>query len=60
MDAEERVGVLEKYRKKLRELRELEAKLKSNRLAVGDLVKEFNQTEDNLKALQVTTRLALC
>jgi 26S proteasome regulatory subunit T4 len=52
MDAEERVGVLEKYRKKLRELCELEAKLKSNRLAVADLVKEFNQTEDNLKALQ--------
>ena len=52
-DPEERIAVLEKYRVKLRELRELEARLKSNRAAVQDLVKEFNETEDNLKALQV-------
>mmetsp|Transcript_49545 Transcript_49545/g.112471 ORF Transcript_49545/g.112471 Transcript_49545/m.112471 type:complete len:392 (-) Transcript_49545:364-1539(-) len=51
-DPEERIAVLEKYRVKLRELRELEARLKSNRAAVQDLVKEFNETEDNLKALQ--------
>jgi ribosomal protein S17 len=52
-DAEERLVVLEQYRKKLRELREFEAKLKANRAGVADLVKEFNETEDNLKALQV-------
>jgi 26S proteasome regulatory subunit T4 len=51
-DAEERLTVLETYRKKLRELRELEARLKSNREGVSDLVKEFNETEENLKALQ--------
>ena len=49
---EERVQVLDSYRKKLRELRELEARLKSNRADVTDLVKEFNTTEDNLKSLQ--------
>jgi len=51
-DAEERLAVLDTYRKKLRELRELESRLKSNRESVADLVKEFNETEDNLKALQ--------
>lgn len=51
-DAEERLAVLDTYRKKLRELRELEARLKSNRESVAGLVKEFNETEDNLKALQ--------
>ena len=50
--AEERLAVLDEYRKKMRELRELEARLKSNRVAVTDLVKEFNETEDALKALQ--------
>lgn len=50
--AEERLQVLDDYRKKMRELRELEARLKSNRTSVTDLVKEFNETEDALKALQ--------
>ncbi len=50
--ADDRVQVLDGYRKKLRELRELEARLKSNRESVTDLVKEFNTTEDNLKSLQ--------
>ena len=40
--ADDRVQVLDGYRKKLRELRELEARLKSNRESVTDLVKEFN------------------
>ena len=31
---------------------QMEAKLKSNRDAVKDAVKEFNETEDALKALQ--------
>jgi 26S proteasome regulatory subunit T4 len=51
-DADDRVQVLDGYRKKMRELRELEARLKSNREGVTDLVKEFNTTEDNLKSLQ--------
>eukprot|EP00615_Pteridomonas_danica_P008304 CAMPEP_0114359046 /NCGR_PEP_ID=MMETSP0101-20121206/22725_1 /TAXON_ID=38822 ORGANISM="Pteridomonas danica, Strain PT" /NCGR_SAMPLE_ID=MMETSP0101 /ASSEMBLY_ACC=CAM_ASM_000211 /LENGTH=393 /DNA_ID=CAMNT_0001502397 /DNA_START=25 /DNA_END=1206 /DNA_ORIENTATION=+ len=51
-DAEDRIVVLESYRKKLRDLRELEARLKSNREGVADLVSEFNETEENLKALQ--------
>ena len=50
--ADDRVQVLDGYRKKLRELRELESRLKSNRESVTDLVKEFNTTEDNLKSLQ--------
>ena len=50
--AEDRVQVLDGYRKKLLELRELEARLKSNRESVTDLVTEFNTTEDNLKSLQ--------
>lgn len=50
--ADDRVQVLDGYRKKLRELRELEARLKSNRESVTDLVTEFNTTEDNLKSLQ--------
>lgn len=51
-DAEERVAVLDKFRKAVRDHREMEAKLKSNRESVRDLVKEFNATEDALKALQ--------
>jgi len=54
--AEERLAVLDNYRKKLRELRELEARLKANRASVHDLVKEFNETEDNLRSLQVRSR----
>lgn len=51
-DADERMAVLEKYRTAVRSHREMEAKLKSNRDAVKDAVKEFNETEDALKALQ--------
>ena len=51
--ADERIQVLDNYRKKMRDLRELSARLKSNRESVKDLVKEYNKTEDDLKALQV-------
>mmetsp|Transcript_28178 Transcript_28178/g.57813 ORF Transcript_28178/g.57813 Transcript_28178/m.57813 type:complete len:385 (-) Transcript_28178:236-1390(-) len=46
------MAVLEKYRKAVRDHREMEAKLKSNRDAVKDAVKEYNETEDALRALQ--------
>jgi uncharacterized protein (DUF3084 family) len=50
---EDRLAALDNYRKKLRELRELEARLKSNRASVADLVAEYNKTEEDLRALQV-------
>lgn len=49
---EERQTALNSYRAKLIESREWEAKLKNLRLEIKDLEKEFNRTEDNIKALQ--------
>lgn len=49
---EERQAALNSYRAKLIESREWEAKLKSLRLEIKDLQKEFDKTEDNIKALQ--------
>lgn len=51
--AEERLEVLAKYRSKLRECREIEARLKSARDGVADLGREYEETEANLRALQV-------
>jgi ATP-dependent 26S proteasome regulatory subunit len=48
----ERDQALEDYKKSLLESREWEAKLKSLRLGIKDLQKEFSTTEDNIKALQ--------
>lgn len=48
----ERQQSLEDYKKSLLESREWEAKLKSLRLGIKDLQKEFDITEDNIKALQ--------
>jgi 26S proteasome regulatory subunit T4 len=48
----EREQALEDYKKSLLELREWEAKLKALRLGIKDLQKEFDITEDNIKALQ--------
>lgn len=39
---------------KVREHREMETRVKTMRTETRDLVKEFNKTEDDLKALQVT------
>jgi len=47
-----RAKVLGDYRKKLLEHREMEAKLKELRLGLRDLEKDFNKTEDDIKALQ--------
>lgn len=49
---EERQSALDSYRAKLIESREWEAKLKNLRLEIKDLQKEFDRTEDNIKALQ--------
>lgn len=48
----ERVDALEQYKNKLLELREMEAKLKTLRLDIKGLQKDFDTTEDNIKALQ--------
>ena len=48
----ERTDALEQYKKKLLELREMEAKLKNLRLDIKGLQTDFDTTEDNIKALQ--------
>jgi 26S proteasome regulatory subunit T4 len=48
----ERQMALEQYKNKLLESREWEAKLKALRLEVKGSQKEFDKTEENLKALQ--------
>lgn len=49
---EERQAALNTYRSKLIESREWEAKLKNLRLEIKGLQKEFDRTEENIKALQ--------
>ena len=48
----ERADALEQYKNKLLESREMEAKLKTLRLDIKGLQKDFDTTEDNIKALQ--------
>ena len=48
----ERADALEQYKKKLLESREMEAKLKALRIDIKTLQKDFDTTEDNIKALQ--------
>ncbi|KAJ9483909.1 hypothetical protein VN97_g9481 [Penicillium thymicola] len=52
MSDPERGQALEDYKKSLLELREWEAKLKTLRLGIKDLQREFDVSEDNIKALQ--------
>lgn len=49
---EERQAALNSYRAKLIESREWEAKLKNLRLEIKDLQRDFDRTEENIKALQ--------
>jgi len=49
---EERRKALDSYRAELIKSREWEAKLKALRLELKELVKEYDRTEDNIKALQ--------
>ena len=48
----ERQQALDQYRNKLRESREWETKLKTLRLDIKGLQKDFDKTEENIKALQ--------
>lgn len=48
----ERATALQQYKDKLLDSREWEAKLKSLRMDIKSLEKEFNVTEENIKALQ--------
>lgn len=48
----EREVALDDFRQKLLEHREWEAKLKALRGEIKDLQKRYDQTEDNIKALQ--------
>jgi 26S proteasome regulatory subunit T4 len=49
---EERQHALASFKSKLLESREWEAKIKALRLDLKTLQKEFDHTEDNIKALQ--------
>jgi 26S proteasome regulatory subunit T4 len=49
---EERQRAITFFKEKLMESREWEAKLKELRIEIKGLQKEFNHTEDNIKALQ--------
>ena len=49
---QEREHALGSFKQKLIESREWETKLKNLRLEIKGLQKEFDQTEDNIKALQ--------
>lgn len=49
---QEREHALSSFKAKLIESREWEAKLKNLRLEIKGLQKEFDQTEENIKALQ--------
>ena len=49
---EERQRVLAEYRAELLKSREFEAKLKDMRLEIRELQKEYERTEDAIKALQ--------
>lgn len=52
MADEERTKALDAYRAELIKSREWEAKLKALRLEIKELVKDYDRTEDNIKALQ--------
>ncbi len=52
MSDEERAHALQQFKTKLLESREWEAKLKALRVELRSLAKDFNHTEDNIKALQ--------
>jgi len=52
MADDERSHALQTFKNKLLESREWEAKLKALRLDIKGLQKDFDNTEDNIKALQ--------
>ncbi|CAH1764070.1 11378_t:CDS:2 [Entrophospora sp. SA101] len=52
VEPDRRAKALQDYRKKLLEHREVEANVKELRLGLRDLEKQYNKTEDDIKALQ--------
>nr|CAG8544445.1 13699_t:CDS:2 [Entrophospora candida] len=52
VEPDRRAKALQDYRKKLLEHREVEANIKELRLGFRDLEKQYNKTEDDIKALQ--------
>lgn len=52
MSDPERDQALDDYKRSLLDLREWEAKLKSLRLGIKDLQRDFDISEENIKALQ--------
>ena len=48
----QRENALSEFRKKLLRHREVDSRVRSLRLSVRDLKKEYDKTEDDLKALQ--------
>jgi 26S proteasome regulatory subunit T4 len=52
MSDDERAHALQSFKTKLLESREWEAKLKALRQDIKGLQKDFDQTEENIKALQ--------
>ncbi|GBC05583.1 hypothetical protein RclHR1_00630030 [Rhizophagus clarus] len=51
-DPDRRKKALQEYRKKLLEHREIDAKVKEFRLGLRDLEKQYDKTEEDIKALQ--------
>eukprot|EP00975_Prorocentrum_lima_P057247 12007728-Prorocentrum_lima.AAC.1 len=49
---DERAQALQAYRQKIQQHRELEARVKTMRSQIGELSKQYEKTEDDLKALQ--------
>lgn len=52
-DAEKKEQALTEYRSKLQKHKEIDTKVRALREAVKELKKEYDKTEDDLKALQV-------
>lgn len=51
-EAEKREQALSEYRKKLQKHKEIDTKVRQLRDSVKELKKEYDKTEDDLKALQ--------
>lgn len=52
-DAEKKEQVLTEYRSKLQKHKEIDTKVRALRETVKELKKDYDKTEDDLKALQV-------
>ena len=52
MSSDLRATVLQEYRKKLADHAEMEAKLKESRLGLQALEKQYDKSENDIKALQ--------